>query len=300
MTFPLQLDWRRGPDMPFSMSVYIQSVEVDGTVYVGGGDADKDEDDYRVMAYSMQSCKWHTLPPYSARFFAMTSINNKLIFVGGKHGNGSVMDQLSVWKTDSNQWTRPFPAMPTPRFSPSATSYKHWLVVAGGVGIKEVSLSTVEVLDIDNKQWSTAPSTPITWDNMRSTIIGDIWYLTGGSYDLATNTPYVHSVSLEALISHSVSDRSKIWNKTSPLNCYYSSPLSLGGSLLALGGWDIKKNCPLSTIQRYVPETNTWDLVEVQNPVYNCTCIMTAGRLHVFGGHSNERLATYYFSDILK
>ena len=57
MTFPLQLDWRCGPDMPFSMSNYIQSVEVDGTVYVGGGYAGKDEDDYTVMAYSMQSCK---------------------------------------------------------------------------------------------------------------------------------------------------------------------------------------------------------------------------------------------------
>ena len=78
MTFPLQLDWRCGPDTPYSMSDYIQSVEVEGTVYVGGGDADKDEDDYTVMAYDMQSRKWHTLPPYSAKWFAMTTINNKL------------------------------------------------------------------------------------------------------------------------------------------------------------------------------------------------------------------------------
>ena len=282
--------------MPFSMSTYIQSVEVDGTVYVGGGDTDKREDGYTVMAYSMQTFKWHTLPPYSARWFAMTTINNKLILVGGYHD--TVVDQLGVWQTDSNQWTCPFPPMPTPRCRTSATSYKHWLVVAGGQ--RNDILSTVEVLDIDNKQWSTAPSTPITWDKMMSTIIGDTWYLMGGRYDLATDTAYVHSVSLEALISHSASDRSKIWNKTSPLNCYYSSPLSLGGSLLALGGWDTKKECSVSTIQRYVLETDTWDLVEVQNPVSCCTCIMTAGRLHVFGGFSNGRLANYFFSDIWK
>ena len=298
MTFPLQLDWRRGPDMPFTMSYYIQSVEVDGTVYVGGGDVDKDEDGYIVMAYDIQSCKWHTLPPYSATTFAMTTINNKLILVGGHDGDTEV-DKLSVWKTDSNQWTRPFPAMPTPLSRPSATSYKHWLVVAGG-NRSNILLSTVEVLDIDNKQWSTAPSTPITWDSMKSTIIGDTWYLMGGRYDSATNTTYVHSVSLEALISHSASDRSKIWNKTSPLNCVLSSPLSLGGSLLALGGWDKKNNCSLSTIQRYVPQTDTWDLVEVQNPVCCCTCIITTGRLHVFGGYFNGKVATYYFSDILK
>ena len=299
MTFPLQLDWRRGPDMAFSMSYYIQSVEVDGTVYVGGGYATKDEDDYTVMAYSMQSCKWHTLPPYSARFFAMTTINNKLILVGGYHdGSSSMVDQLGVWKTDSNQWTRLFPPMPTPRSSPSVTSYKHWLVVAGGCR-KKVSLSTVEVLDIDNKQWSTAPSTPISWYKMKSTIIGDTWHLMGGRQDDITDITDVYSVSLEALVSHSASDSSKIWNKISPLNYECSSPLSLGGSLLALGGWDPKKKCHVSTIQRYVPETNTWvPAGELLHPLQDCTCIMTAGRLHVFGGYTDGKLVSYYFSDI--
>ena len=295
MTFPLQLNWRHGPDMPYSMSTYIQSVEVDGTVYVRGGYATKDEDDYTVMAYDMQSCKWHTLPPYSARWFAMTTINNTLTLVGGYHG--SEVDQLGVWQTDSNQWTHPFPAMPTPRSSPSATSYKHWLVVAGGY--RRGYLSIVEVLDIDYKQWSTAPSTPTLWRSMKSTIIGDTWYLMGGRHSLDTEMTDVYSVSLEALVSHSASDSSKLWNKIAPLNCERSSPLSLGGSLLALGGWDIKKKCCVSTIQRYVPETNTWVLAgELPCRLQNCICIMVAGRLHVFGGYSDIKLARYYFSDI--
>ena len=295
MTFPLQLDWRHGPDLPFSMSKYIQSVEVDGTVYVGGGYADKHEDDYTVMAYNMQSCKWHTLPPYNAMCFAMTTINNTLILVGGHHG--SAVDQLGVWKTDSNQWTHPFPPMPTPRSSPSLTSYKYWLVVAGGY--REHSLSTVEVLDIDNKQWSTAPSTPITWHRMRSTIIGDTWYFMGGE-KVSKNITDVYSVSFEALVSHSASDSSNIWNRIAPLNSNCSSPLSLGGSLLALGGWDPKKKCSVSTIQRYVPETNTWvPAGELPRQLKNCTCIMTAGRLHVFGGYTSDgKLAIYYFNDI--
>ena len=297
MTFPLQLDWRCGPDMPFSMSGYIQSVEVDGTVYVGGGGADKGRDEYTVMAYSMQSCKWHTLPPYSARFFAMTTINSKLILVGGRHDD-TVVDQLGVWKTDSKQWTCPFPAMPTPRSFASATSYKHWMVVAGGY--REGSLSIVEVLDIDNKQWSTAPSTPIKWHTMKSTIIGDTWYLMGGAQDGIDITD-VYTVSLEALVSHSASDSSKMWNRITPLNSDLSYPLSLGGSLLALGGWDIKQWCPVSTIQRYVPETNTWvPAGELPHLLQNSTCNMTAGRLHVFGGYSNGNQASYYCSDILK
>ena len=37
--FPLQLNWRCGSDMPFGMSHYVQSVVVQGKVYVGGGEA---------------------------------------------------------------------------------------------------------------------------------------------------------------------------------------------------------------------------------------------------------------------
>ena len=167
-------------------------------------------------------------------------------------------------------------------------------MVAGGTG--GGSLSTVEVLDIDSKQWSTAPSTPIPWYKMKSTIIGDTWYLMGGQ-----PTTDVYSVSLEALVSHSASDSSTTRNKIAPLNCDLSSPISLEGSLLALGGWDPKKKCFVSTIQRYVPETNTWVLAgELPRPLYDCTCITTTGRLHVFGGASDRRLATYYFSVILK
>ena len=93
-------------------------------MYVGGGLAYKNNIDI-VMAYDTQSCKWHT---HSAEKFAMTTIHNKLVLVGGRH-NLDPVDQLGVWQTDSNQWTRPFSPMPTPRSSPSATSYKHW---AGG------------------------------------------------------------------------------------------------------------------------------------------------------------------------
>ncbi len=66
------------------MSGYIQSVEINDTVYVGG-ETSGNEDDYIVMAYNTQSCQWHTLPPYSTRRFAMTTINNKLVVVGGSN-----------------------------------------------------------------------------------------------------------------------------------------------------------------------------------------------------------------------
>ncbi len=221
--------------MPVAMSGYIQSVEINDAVYVGGDGTDRDEDDYIVMAYNTQSCQWHTLPPYSTRWFAMTTINNKLVGVGGINRDNSYSSELGEWQPDSNQWTHPFPPMSTPRLCPSATSYKHWLVVAGGY--HGVCLHTVEVLDVSNMQWSTKPSTPKPWVRMKSTTIGDTWYLMGGMYGkLVQRSPDAYSVSLEALVSHSSSNSSNIWNKLPSLNCTDSCPLNIGGSLLAVGG----------------------------------------------------------------
>ena len=201
----------------------------------GGGWSDRREDGYTVMAYNPQSCNWHALPPYSVTAFAMTTINNKLVLVGGYH-NLSALDRLGMWQTDNNQWTYPFPSMPTPRSLPSATSYKHWLVVAGG--FTSVSLSTVEVLDVHNKQWSTGPSTPTPWSSTMSTIIGDTWYLMGGLCGGA-QTVDVHSASLDSLVSQLMPNnlsKNAVWNKISEHKHYNSSPLNIGGTLLAAGG----------------------------------------------------------------
>ncbi len=98
-------------------------------------------------------------------------------------------------------------------------------------------------------------------------------------------SPDVYSVSLEALVSHSSSDSPNIWKKILSLNCIWSCPLNIGGSLLAVGGRDMKSKKLVSTIQRYVPDTNTWvQAGQLPHAVYNCTCIMTSDKVHVMGG----------------
>ncbi len=285
--------------MPVAMSVYIQSVETNDTVYVGGGGTDRHEDKYIVMAYNTQSCQWHTLPPYRTSEFAMTTINNKLVVVGGRNRDLSDSSELGEWQPDSNQWTHPFPPMSTPRYLHSATSYKHWLVVAGGCHGVYLHAS-VEVLDVSNMQWFTGPSTPTPWGWMKSTTIADTWYLMGEHCTNVGWSPDVYSVSLEALVSQSSSDSSNIWNRLPSLNCTESCPLNIGGSLLAVGGKDKKSKKPVSTIQRYVPDTNTWvQAGQLPHAVYDCTCIMTSDKVHVMGGYDgNSRLKKLFTSTI--
>ena len=193
-------------------------------------------------------------------------------------------------QTDSNKWTRPFPPMLSPRSSPSATSYKHWLVVAGGSHRLSYFLS-IEVLDVDNNQWSNGPSTPTLWNSMKSTTIGDTWYLMGG-YDASSDLTGGYYLSLEGLASYSATDSSNIWRKLPSPNS--SCPLNIEGSLLAFGGLDSKKKCGVSTYQLYVPKINNWVAAgELPCALYDCTCIVTSGELYIIGGRDTK---TYFKS----
>ena len=274
--------------MPFKMRSYIQSVLIQDTLYVGGGETGLDSDNnYVVMTYDITEGKWATLPPYRASHFAMTVINNNLLLVGGfQHGGYSKV--LGVWRADSKKWTHPYPDMTTPRYLCSAVTYKQWLVVVGGWRSGN-SVSTVEVMNTDTKQWYTGPPTPIAWSSMKTAVVGDMCYFMGGSNSSAE----VYSVSLPALVSQLNPDSSakdtQIWKESSQLPVKYAAPLSISGSLLAVGGQD-KDRKAVSAIHLYQPDAGQWVKVsDMPTERYDCTCIMTTDqKLLVAGGCHKE------------
>ena len=292
LKFSLNLSWRCGPDMPFTMSD-VQSVVVQGTAYVGGGfTTSGDRQDFVVMAFDVTSWKWTTLPPYRTRYFAMTAINNQLVLVGGEdHGGASRV--LGVWGADNKQWTHPYPEMHTARLGCSAVIYNDWLVVAGGVAGGKL-LSSVEVMNTDTKQWFAGPPTPITWRFMKTAAVGDVCYFMGGRNTLYNTTNMVYSVSLSALTTelNSNESTSEIWKEIYGLQTTHSTPFSMKGSLLAVGGRKMD-NKSVTTINLYQPGTGEW--VKVADlptpPRYTCTCAMITDReMLVAGGYDGNRL----------
>ena len=224
--------------MPFWMTNYIQSVMVQGTVYIGGGLADGDNKNI-VMAYDVSAGRWATLPPYSTHNFAMSVVDSHLVLVGGKRRDDGFSKVLGVWSEDSKKWTHPYPDMTIPRRSCSAFTYKSWLVVAGGTGAGG-RLSSVEVMNTDIKRWYAGPPTPIAWSSMKSAIVDDMCYFMGGTIEGTGETNKAYSVSLPALISQLNSDSfaedTQTWKKLPPLPVKGIAPLSVSGSLLVVGG----------------------------------------------------------------
>ena len=260
--------------MPFGMADYVQSVIIQEMMYVGGGDAYPTKNMFIVMTYNIISQEWSQLPQYTARYFTMTVIHNKLTLVGGCDYNYTDTNVLGVWDADGRKWTRPYTPMPTPRRNSSTVVYRQWLIVAGGTSDKTI-VSSVEVLDISSNQWYRAPSTPVPWSYMKSAVVGDTWYLMGGLGD-GRRTDQVYSVSLSVLISHINNTSERIWNTISSLGLYCSTPVCMGKSLLAVGGSKSQSVETVSTIFHFVTDRNEWrEVGQLPSPLYNCTCTLT-------------------------
>lgn len=293
--FQLELDWKQGPDMPFETSGYLQSVMLQGKVYVGGS-AWKIKNDYTVMEYDTHSGKWEKLPAYTTYQFAMTSIKNQLVLVGGKVDFQSYSNSLGVWNPDSKEWTHPYPDMPTARNAPSAVTYKEWLIVVGGKSGVHTLLSSVDVMNIDSMQWqSVAAPAPTAVAYMWTAVVGDLCYFMGGKDD-DQDTNYGYGLSMPALISALDSKtseekcRSRIWDKIPGPGLYSSCPCSIRGSLLALGGWDMESGKAVTSIHRYQPLTRDWVKVgNLPSPRSSCTSVkINDGELLVAGGWSEK------------
>ena len=128
--------------MPIKMGDLVQSVVIGDTVYVGGGIADNDCDKCTVM--KLEQDQWTKLPEYTDKYFAMTSLANRLVLVGGRDPrNTKHTNQLAVF--ESGEWTHPYPPMNIARHSSTAVYFNNHIIVAGGEDDKRLT-STVEVL----------------------------------------------------------------------------------------------------------------------------------------------------------
>ena len=284
--------------MPIKMGYSVQSVVIGDTVYVGGSGADNDRDLCTVM--KLEQDQWTKLAQYTAKWFAMTSLASRLVLVGGCDSrNYKLTNQLAVF--ESGEWTHPYPPMNIARHSSTAVSFNNHIIVTGG-NDKRHTLSSVDVLDVASRRWYIAQSLPNPRLLQKSTLIGNILYLMGG-FDHTGLTKTVHHVDLNELIAKALSNlvTPTLWQTLQEAPLVFSAPLSIGRSLLAVGGHDDRRN-PSSSIHLYQPDTRRWVKVgDLPTARYGCTCsVLSSGEVIVAGGRTElyKRIQTMDFFSI--
>ena len=253
-----------------------------------------------VFAYNSTTNRWSELPKCPNYGFSLAVVNSLLTTIGGETPNNEVTDSL-LSLTD-NKWTKQFPPMSTKRWVTAVVCSGRFVVVAGGVGEGDKKLSTVEVMDTETLQWSTASSLPHPLYLASATLCGDQVYMLGGFDQRDECSKSVFTCSLAALIQScqsqslgaqlktlSLASRPQVWHQLADTPVTLSTCASLQEQLLAVGGNDSDEK-KTTAIHMYNTTTNSWEVIShMANS--RCQCLLAVlphNELMVVGGHTAD------------
>ena len=240
---------------------------------------------------------WSRFPDNPNRNCGLVVIDGHLTTVEGYTITHTNLLLSLTGEVKKKRWSEIFPPMPTRRSGSTCITIKQALVVAGGsIDLPHVSgfLDTVEVMNINSKQWSTVLPLPKKLDGFSGAVFGDKLYLAGGSTKIS-HTRSVFACSLHDLLSpttrESQRQKNRLQNKTgwkeiSTLPVTQSTLATFGGHLLAVGGKDHLRDLT-SNIYSYNPVTDSWDAItEMKNKRFACFAVNLREQcLIVVGGY---------------
>ena len=261
----MRLNWNRGNSAPCEMYRWCDAVVGEGVVYFRRAGPNNLHINY---SYNIADRCWNQLPRCPLGHPTLIIVDGQLTGVGDK---SPISNQLSTLQRrgHSQQWVTAYPPMPTRRYLTTALCTETALIVAGGVGEGNRVLTTVEVMQRDSRQWSTAASLPLPLTRCSVTLLDGHIYLLGG-LTVNKSSRRVLSCSLRHLLDSSclqsasgIGSRVRVrnvWNMLTDLPVYDSTCVSFRGSLLAIGGRD-EHYRPTSAVHIYIPATNAWEVV---------------------------------------
>ena len=182
-----------------------------------------------------------------------------LTTVGGKENNCT--NALLSLQEDEKRWFDIFPPMPTPRLSASCATTEQALIVAGGWASFDNYLDTVEVMNLDTKEWTTVSPLPRKCWALSATVCRDTLYLAGGFTSNYIPSKSVFTSSIPDLLQTATSSPVKgvVWKEIGSLPVVRSTLISFGGQILAVGGRDDNDKLT-SNVFRYNVHTDSWNV----------------------------------------
>ena len=224
-------------------------------------------DGYSVHSYTLATDEWTELPPCEYAYFSLAVVNDKVTTIGGSY-RGTETNRLLCLEDRGTKWRELLPPMPTARAWPVTVTIPTHLIVAGGGKPPELeALSTVEILDTNTLQWSSASSLPETLEYPHMSLCGEHLYISkDGTF---------FSCSVEKLLksckpaSTNSSAGESVWAKLADIPVPYGASLTtLRGQVLAIGGRDEEYvGIQTAAILRYNRSTNSWSVIgEMPSP----------------------------------
>ena len=280
----VRLNWTHAKKAPRVMRRWTDAV-VDGSVVYFNPAGTRE-----VYSYNSVTDIWSQLPDCHAHYSTLAVVNGLLTTVGGSNIN-------QLFSLRERKWTELFPPMPSKRHSAIAVTTGRALIVAGGYGDNgqlRGNITTVEVLNIDSRRWSTAANLPQSMYRASATVCGDRIYM-GESNSVIT-------CSLSALLQSccpkiieaqpsTPSPRDPVWTTVADHRVRYSSLVSINNHLLAISGSELDYE-PTTAVRLYDPVNNSWQTIShlVTSRRLCFAVVLPENRIMVVGGLTSKSL----------
>ena len=215
-----------------------------------------------VHAYHVDEDKWTSLPECTRQYFGLAVINSLLTAVGGEK-SPSREPTNTLTSLREGKWVEFLPPMSTNRVLPAVmtTDNNNHVIVAGGQTEfrRGTDLATVEVLNCSSLQWTSVCDMPVPLLSIAATICNDRIYcfdMYNAAYICTVDSLLSSSQSL-TVDTHTDSQTTsrQIWRALPDVPAGWSTPASLCGQLVAVGGMGV------STIHQYNMTSGSWEAI---------------------------------------
>ena len=270
-----KLKWTEGKSGPRRMSRWYDAVVEGNTVYFRHGGSE-------IFSYDIIYKKWSQLPDCIHEDSSITIVKSWLTAVGGYSKMPAYSNELFSHTGGGSRrsWTKKFPPMPTKRCNTTALCTEIALIVVGGLGEGGGVLSVVEVMNIENHQWSTAADLPEQLYFTSAAVCGDQIYVLGGADKHFSFTKLVYNCSVSALLQTCIrcslplnlAIKARVWRRVADLPVTHSTCKSFPGDILVATGGRMDSGKAATAVYMYNSATNSWEIISH----------MTTGRFQCF------------------
>ena len=251
---------------------------------MGGGIETGGKSSYIINCYDPVNNSWSSSINTPYCYFAMTTLNNKLVTAGGEDRSDKRTTQ--VFTLDAGQ-LKDYTKMITARSYATAAGHQGMLIITGGMDDKGKILSSTELFDSNNGQWYKCSDLPQPYYCLQSVIVDNMLYLLGGIK--VGYSPAVFTAPLDTLSTHQLK-----WNTHQDTPWCASAPVSVNDThLLIVGGYmgTVGKFTATSDIHKLNKASHSWEAIgHIPSASYNAAAVSTAdNRVIVIGGENHKR-----------
>jgi N-acetylneuraminic acid mutarotase len=230
--------------------------ELNGKVYVMGGEADGRQDSPLAQEFDPATGRWRDLAPLpkGVSHVGVATLNGKIYVAGGFTRNVHMdpLDQFVAYDPATNTWQTLAP-LTTRRGSVGLAAAGGKLHVIGGRTPDTKTVTTHEVYDLATNTWSPAAPLPIARDHLGIIVVDGRIHVFGGRLNATVDNVGQHDVYDPA------TDK---WTIAAPLPTKRSSGAAvLYHGLILYHGGECKNPMTRATFdefEAYDPRTDSW------------------------------------------